>query len=233
MFKKLIPLVLAACAMTASADEASIKKAVESKFGGKVESVNKLGQMGLYEVFVDGHLLYTDEKPTTFIAGSVIDATTMKNLTEERMNKLIASKLFTEMSPYAFKQVRGNGKRQLVTFEDPNCGYCKRLHKDIRKLDNVTIYTHLLPILSEDSLKKSKQIWCSSDRARAWNDWMIDGKAPTGKEDCDLTALSKNVEFAQRFRINGTPGLFFADGERVEGALPLAALEEKLNRKQK
>ncbi|MGE5386280.1 MAG: DsbC family protein [Betaproteobacteria bacterium] len=228
MFKKLLPLAFAALALTAHADEAAVKKAVEAKFGGKVESVTKAGYLGLYEVYVDGHLLYTDEKLTTFIAGNLIDAKTMKNVTEERMNKLTAVKFSDLPLDRAIKQVRGDGKRIMATFEDPNCGYCKRLAKDLQKLDNVTIYTFLLPVLSEDSFKKSKQIWCSGDRAKTWNDWMVDGKAPAGKDDCDTTAVTKNMELGQKLRINGTPTIFFTDGERVPGAIPLARIEEKL-----
>lgn len=228
MLKKLLPLAIAACAFAAQADEAAIKKAVEAKFGGKVESVTKAGYLGLYEVYVDGHLLYTDQKLTTFIAGNLIDAKTMKNVTEERLNKLSAIKFSDLPLERAVKQVRGDGKRVLATFEDPNCGYCKRLAKDLQKVENVTIYTFLLPMLSEDSLKKSKQIWCSADRAKAWNDWMVDGKAPTGKDDCDISAITKNMEFGQKLRINGTPTLFFADGERIPGAIPLPRIEEKL-----
>ncbi len=233
MFKKLLPLAIAALALTAYADEAAVRKAVETKFGGKVESVTKAGYLGLYEVFVDGHLLYTDEKLTTFIAGNLIDAKTMKNVTEERMNKLTAVKFSDLPLDRAIKQVRGDGKRVMATFEDPNCGYCKRLAKDLLKVDNVTIYTFLLPVLSEDSFKKSKQIWCASDRAKTWNDWMVDGKAPAGKEDCDVTAVTKNMEYGQKLRINGTPTIFFANGERVPGAIPLALIEEKLNGKTK
>jgi thiol:disulfide interchange protein DsbC len=228
MLKKFLPLAIAACAFAAQADEAAIKKAVEAKFGGKVESVTKAGYLGLYEVYVDGHLLYTDQKLTTFIAGNLIDAKTMKNVTEERLNKLSAIKFSDLPLERAVKQVRGDGKRVLATFEDPNCGYCKRLAKDLQKVENVTIYTFLLPMLSEDSLKKSKQIWCSADRAKAWNDWMVDGKAPTGKDDCDISAITKNMEFGQKLRINGTPTLFFADGERIPGAIPLPRIEEKL-----
>ena len=73
----------------------------------------------------------------------------------------------------------------------PNCGYCKRLAKELQKLDNVTVYVFLYPILSEDSVRKSKQIWCSADRSKAWNDWMIDGKTPSGREDCDTSAVTK------------------------------------------
>jgi thiol:disulfide interchange protein DsbC len=230
MIKKLLPFALAlAFVSTVQADEADVRKAMEAKLGAKVESVTKSGYLGLYEVYMEGNIFYTDEKMTAFIAGGqLIDAKTMKNTTEERMRKLTAIKFSELPLERAIKQVRGNGKRVMATFEDPNCGYCKRLAKDLLKLDNATVYTFLLPILSEDSLKKSRQIWCSSDRAKAWNDWMVDGKTPTGKEDCDTSAVEKNREFASKLKITGTPTIFFADGERVPGAMPLDRIEQKL-----
>jgi thiol:disulfide interchange protein DsbC len=231
MIKKLLPLVLAlAFVANAQADEAEVRKAMEAKLGAKVESVTKSGYLGLYEVYMEGGIFYTDEKMTAFIAGGqLIDAKTMKNTTEERMRKLTAIKFADLPFDRAIKQVRGNGKRVLATFEDPNCGYCKRLAKDLQKVENVTVYTFLLPILSEDSLKKSRQIWCASDRSKAWNDWMIDGKAPSGKEDCDTSAVDKNREFGRKLNITGTPTMFFADGERVPGAMPVDRIEKKLS----
>jgi thiol:disulfide interchange protein DsbC len=230
MLKKLLPFVLAAAfGGQAIADEADIKKTMEAKLGTKVESVTKSGYMGLYEVYADGQLLYTDEKMTTIIVGGqLIDAKTMKNVTDERMKKLTAIKFSELPLERAIKQVRGDGKRIMATFEDPNCGYCKRLAKDLLKLENVTVYTFLYPILSEDSVRKSKQIWCSTDRAKAWNDWMVDGKAPAGREDCDTSAVTKNQEFGRKLNISGTPTMFFADGERVPGAMPLPRIEQKL-----
>ncbi len=97
------------------------------------------------------------------------------------------------------------------------------------KLDNVTIYTFLYPILSQDSLEKSNQIWCANDRVKAWNDWMQDGKAPGGRGDCDTTAVKKTVELGSKLGISGTPTLFFLDGERIPGAVPLAKIEQKLS----
>src|SRR5574343_500056 len=210
------------------ADEAEIRKVVEAKLNAKVESISKSGYLGLYEVFVDGNIVYTDEKASAFILGTLVDSKSMKNVTEERMRKLTAIKFQDLPFERAIKQVKGDGKRVLATFEDPNCGYCKRLSKHLQRLENVTIYTFLLPILSEDSVRKSKQIWCSADRARAWNDWMLDGKAPSGREDCDVSAISRNQEFGRRLNISGTPTMFFADGERVPGAVPLARIEQKL-----
>jgi len=229
MLRKLLPLALMlVSAWTATADEADVKKAMEAKLGAKVESVTKAGYLGLYEVFSDGNIVYTDEKATAFVVGPLIDGKTMKNVTEERMRKLTAIKFGDLPLERAIKQVRGDGKRVLATFEDPNCGYCKRLAKELLKLENVTIYTFLYPILSEDSVRKSKQIWCSADRARAWNDWMVDGKAPACKEDCDTSAVAKNQEYGRKLNISGTPTMFFGDGERVPGAIPLARIEQKL-----
>ena len=231
MFRKLLPLTLALLfGANAMADEAEIKRAMEAKLGVKVESVAKSGYVGLYEVYADGNIFYTDEKVSAImVGGQLIDAKTMKNVTEDRMKKLTAIKFNDLPLERAVKQTRGDGKRILVTFEDPNCGYCKRLAKELQKLDNVTIYTFLYPILSEDSLHKSRQIWCSAERAKTWSDWMIDGKAPGAKEDCDVTAIAKNQEFGRKYNISGTPTLFFADGERIPGAVPLARIEQKLN----
>jgi thiol:disulfide interchange protein DsbC len=235
----LLALALTFSAVT-MADEADIKRAMEARLGSKVESVTKTGFLGLYEVYAGGGIIYTDEKMTAMIIGgdqipsqfavNLIDLKANKNITEDRMKKLTAIKFADLPLERAVKQVRGDGKRVLVTFEDPNCGYCKRLAKDLMKVDNVTIYTFLYPILSEDSVHKSRQIWCSADRARAWNDWMIDGKAPATKEDCaDVAAVAKNQEFGRKYSITGTPTLFFADGERVPGAVPLAKIEQKLS----
>ncbi|MCB1933897.1 MAG: DsbC family protein [Candidatus Accumulibacter sp.] len=231
MYRKFVPLAVAIAAtfsLPALADEASVKKAVEGKLGAPVSSVSKTPYLGLYEVYIDGQIVYTDEEVSAVLVGSLIDGKTMKNVTSERMQKLTAIKFSELPLALAVKQVRGDGKRVFATFEDPNCGYCKKLAKEMATLDNVTIYTFLYPILSPDSLEKSNQIWCSADRAKAWRAWMVNGKAPEGKGDCDTTAVKKSLETGRALAINGTPTIFFADGERIPGAIPLAKIEQKL-----
>jgi len=229
MLKKLLPALLAVLlAAGAIADETTVRNAFETKFGTKVESVTKAGYLGLYEIYADGQIIYSDEKGTVFIVGPLIDGKTMKNVTQARMLKLTAIKWSDLPLERAVKVVRGDGKRAFATFEDPNCGYCKRLAKELKKMDNVTIYTFLFPILSQDSVDKSKRIWCAEDRAKAWVDWMVDGKAPTGNGDCDTTAITRNQEYGRKLNINGTPTLFFTDGERIPGAVPMAKIEAKL-----
>ena len=213
---------------TAFADEASIKKAVEAIFpGAKVDSVKKTTYLGLYEVRAGGELIYTDEKVTYIITGDIIEAKTKKNLTQERINKLSQINFADLPLDLAVKQVRGSGKRVIATFEDPNCGYCKKLAKDMQSMNDVTIYTFLYPILSPDSTEKSKAIWCSADRVKAWNDWMVNGVSPTGKTDCNAP-IEKVVEIGQRLNIRGTPTIFLSNGSRLPGAVPLARLEQEM-----
>ncbi|MDD3353091.1 DsbC family protein [Zoogloea sp.] len=216
----------------AHADEASVRKNMENFLNAPaVESVKKTPYGGLYEVVLkSGELLYTDDKVGFIIDGSLIDAKSRKNVTQARMAQLMKIDFATLPLEQAIKQVRGNGKRIIASFEDPNCGYCKRLAKDLLNLKDTTIYTFLYPILSPDSTEKSKNIWCAKDKAAAWNDWMTAGKIPpAAAASCDTSAVDKNVALGQKLKVSGTPTIFTADGNRLPGAVPLAQLEQAMN----
>jgi thiol:disulfide interchange protein DsbC len=182
---------------------------------------------GLFEIRMGNEVMYSDAEGNFLIQGALIDVKQKRNLTEERMDKLSAIPFDQLPLKTAFTQVRGNGKRKLAVFADPNCGYCKRFEKDLQKLDNVTIYHFLYPILGEDSKTKSKNIWCAKDKARVWNNWMINGTTPP-TANCDDSAIDSIVAFGQKNRITGTPLLLFADGTRVPGAVPMAQVEKIL-----
>ena len=116
----------------------------------------------------------------------------------------------------------------VITFEDPNCGYCKKLARDIQTLKDVTIYTFVLPILGENSTKKAKDILCSTDRVKVWNDWMINNTTPAAaKADCKVS-MDKIMMAGRSFEVTGTPTLVFSDGTRIPGAVPVAEIERKL-----
>jgi thiol:disulfide interchange protein DsbC len=233
MLKRILSIALAGAALLAGntlADEASVKKAVEAAFPGlPIDGVRKTPYLGgLYEIRTGNDIIYADEKVTYIITGNIIDAKTRKDLTEERKNKLSQISFSDLPLNLAVKQVRGNGKRVFATFEDPNCGYCKKLAKDLAAMNDVTIYTFLYPILSPDSTEKSKAIWCAADRAKAWNDWMVNNANPGGKTDCDTSAVDKVVALGQKLNIRGTPTIFLANGERIPGAVSVANLEQRM-----
>ena len=196
----------------------------------QIDEVRKSEIGGLYEVRVDGsEIYYTDAKADFLIEGSLIDTRSKRNLTEERVEKLTAVKFDSLPLKDAFIVVRGTGERKLAVFEDPNCGYCKRFERDLQKVDNVTIYMFLYPILGADSVEKSKAIWCAKDRVAAWLDWMLrDQSATSAAPGCDATALSRNVELGRKYKINGTPTLLFTNGSRVPGAVDAKKVEQML-----
>jgi thiol:disulfide interchange protein DsbC len=214
---------------SAQAQEATIRKNLNERLPNipKIDEISKTPMNGLFEIRMGNDIMYSDAEGNFLIQGALIDVRQKRNLTEERMDRLSAIPFEQLPLKNAFSQVRGNGKRKLVVFADPNCGFCKRFEKDLQKLDNVTIQHVLYPILGEDSKVKSKNIWCARDKAKTWNDWMINGVTPPAA-NCDSAALEANVEFGKKNRITGTPTLFFADGSRVVGAVPLAQIENQL-----
>ena len=197
----------------------------------QIDEIRKTPMAGLYEVRVGTDILYTDAEGNFILHGNLLDTRSRKNLTEERIDKLTAINFKDLQLKNAFTVVRGNGKRKVAVFEDPNCPYCKRFEKDLEKIDNVTVHTFLIPILGPDSTEKSKRIWCASDKVKTWDDWMLRNVSPKeAGAKCDTAALDANVAFARKYNITGTPTLVFIDGHRVPGAINTQQIEQLLAR---
>jgi thiol:disulfide interchange protein DsbC len=229
-FTHFLIAALAALSFGAHAQEAAIRKNLTERLPNlpKIDEVRPAPIKGLYEVRVNqSEVFYTDAKGDFLIQGSIIDTQKRVDLTEERVNKLNAVAFKDLPLKDAFTIVRGKGTRKLAVFEDPNCGYCKRFERDLAKIDDVTVYVFLYPILGQDSVEKSRHIWCAKDRAQAFQDWMTDSVTPTAA-NCDTSALQRNVEFGRKTRITGTPTVFFADGTRVPGAIGADRVEAML-----
>lgn len=221
----------AASGPVAPAVEAALRKNLAERVPGlsRIDEINRTPMAGLFELRVGGDLFYTDAEGNYLLNGHLLDTRQRKNLTEERLEKILAIDFDALPVKDAFTIVRGNGKRKLAVFEDPNCGYCKKFERDLQKVDNVTIHMFLLPILGADSVDKSRNIWCARDKGKAWLDWMTrDQAAPKAEASCDVGALARNVEFARRYNISGTPTLFFANGTRVPGMIPATEVEKML-----
>lgn len=213
-----------------SKDEAEVRKMVQTQIGSeaKIDAVTKTPYSGLYEVRVGNDIFYTDRQVKYLFVGRVLDAKTTRDYTRERVEELSRVKFSDLPLDLALKQVKGNGKRVIAIFEDPNCGYCKRFRKTLQDVDNITVYTFLYNILAEDSAVKSKNVWCSKDRNKAWDDWMLNGKQPPqAAEACD-TPNDKVYQLGRKMKVTGTPTIIFADGTRTAGAMDAEAFEARL-----
>ncbi|MGE5161881.1 MAG: DsbC family protein [Betaproteobacteria bacterium] len=214
-------------AATGSTEAQVAARFAERSGGAKPDQVFK-GPGGLFEVLVSGELYYVDANVNFVIAGTMFDARTRENLTQKRLDTALKVDFKALPLDRAIKTRRGNGSRVIVTFEDPNCQYCKRLWQTMGDLKDVTIYTFLYPILSADSATKSKAIWCSKDRSAAWDQYMVGGKPPGAAPDDCKHPIDDNVALGRSLGINGTPTIIFTDGSRAAGALPVPMIEQRI-----
>ena len=227
----LAALAAALLAGPALADEAAIRKNLAERLPNfpKIDEVSKTPIPGLFEVRLGTDIVYSDETGNHLIQGSIIDTRSRADLTQARIDKLTAIDFASLPLKDAFVIRQGSGSRKLVIFADPNCGYCKRMEKDLLAVKDVTMYTFLYPILGADSTAKSRDIWCAKDPGKAWRAWMIDGQVPPkAAAGCDSAAMERNVELGRKHKVQGTPAVVFEDGSRAPGAVPAAMIEQRL-----
>jgi len=227
--------VLSAAADDGAANTDNIRRIVQSKLGGgRVESVQRAPMPGLWEVHLSTpegpHIVYTDAKANYIISGSLYDARANRNITEERLQKLSAIKFESLPLDQAVKIKRGSGRRVLAMFSDPYCPACQSFEQELARVDDITIYVFMYPVIRPELSDHSRAVWCSADRATAWLDLALRKRQPTGSASCE-TPLEKVLALGRQLGVNSTPTLFLSTGERLRGGLPAdrlaAALDER------
>jgi len=217
----------------AHADEAQIRRVIEAKTGGAhIESIRPAPLLGLYEVVIrtqDGpQIVYTDANATGIVLGSIYDVKHDRNLTDERMDGLLAIKFDSLPLQDAVKIRRGSGRRVLAMFSDPYCPACQKFEQELAQVNDITIYVFMYPVIHPELARQSRAIWCSPDRAKAWLNLALRGQRPSADADC-ANPVEKNLRLGRRLMVNSTPTLFLADGERVRGGLSAAHLAARMD----
>ena len=232
-FKSLALVATLLCTMGwAQADEATIRKVLGEKFPGtKIVSVAKTPYSGLYEVYMDGQLVYADANAQYVFMGDILDVKNKTNLSQARLGVLNAVKWDTLPLNNAIKSVKGKGERKIALFSDVDCPYCRKFDAELAKVDNITVYTFLFPVegLHPKAVQTSRQIWCAPDKNKAWDEYLSSSKIPSNDGKC-ANPVDQNIALANKLGIAGTPTIIFNNGQRVPGMVPAAKLEELLIR---
>lgn len=210
----------------------AIRKSFSTTYPGapSVKAVNETPIKGLYEVHLGSEILYSDATGAYFLQGNLISTTQKKNITEERLSVLNKVNFADLPLNDAVVTKIGTGADKIVVFADPNCTFCKKFEREtVPHLKDVTVYTLLLPILSPDSKEKSKAVWCASDRSLTWTNLIQkDVSAPVPDAKCDTAVIDRNLELAKKLGVTGTPTIFFENGVRVPGAMPLDVINTNI-----
>jgi len=200
----------------------------------EVTDIRKLPFADLYEVLVNGQTIaYTDAKGEVVLVGNLLDVRTRANLTEQRQKELLSVDWKSLPLDRAVVYRKGDGSRRIAVFSDPDCPFCRKLEGEIAGLDNLTVYTFLLPIaqLHPDAARKANAVWCSKDPGRAWLDLMLLEREPAPAPAGCAAPLEEIATLAKKFRINGTPGLVFESGRVVPGLINRVQIEQNLQQK--
>jgi thiol:disulfide interchange protein DsbC len=169
-------------------------------------------------------IYYTDAKAEVILAGAnLIETRTERSLTEERLRKLSAIDWNALPFAWAITTRRGDGQRQIAIFSDPNCPYCRKFERDLATVGDITVHIFPYAVIKPESVRQTKSVWSSKDRAKAWNDLMLKDIEPTAPTKCD-NPIDELVALGRKFGATSTPTWFLRNEEKHQGALPINAL---------
>jgi thiol:disulfide interchange protein DsbC len=220
-------LGLALLAGAAHADEQAIRKAFKTKLpDATILSVKKLPYAGLYEIAVrqrdTPRILYSDAEARVILVGAnLIETASERSLTEERLRELSRIEWNALPFKWAITTRRGDGRREIAIFSDPNCPYCRTFERDLATVDNITVHIFMYPVIKPESVQQTRSVWCSKDRAKAWNDLMLRDIQPTAPTTCS-TPIDQLIALGKKLGATSTPTWFLRNGHKYQGALPMS-----------
>lgn len=190
---------------------------------------------GLVEIVAGRNVLYADPTGRYLVVGNIYDMHTATDLTAER--KAETSALSWDSLPINTSvKYGGSGSQKLAVFFDPECGWCKKLHRQLASLEDVEVYAIMYPVegLSPSSKSKAANILCADNPLEALDTVMAGKTLPNVSNKACLknanTAISQVQAFARDNNIHGTPTLVAPDGRIRPGFMNEADLRQWLNK---
>lgn len=219
--------------MTAKATEDNTLEQLKTKlkaiFRSEPDKIKESSIPNIYEVMYGTEVVYVSNDGKYFIAGDMINLETRENITEVAKYSIrIAAMSKQDNKPVVFKAK--NEKHVLQVFTDIDCGYCRKLHREVPELNDkgITVEYLMFPRagIGSASFKKAESMWCSDDNKQA----MTDAKEnkPIKDKICD-NPIKAQYNLGQEIGVTGTPALVLESGKLIPGYIPADRLAVMLD----
>lgn len=165
----LLSLLVASVSGAAHADDAAIKKALGS-LGIQQADVQPSPVSGLKTVLTDSGVLYVSEDGKHILQGPLYDVSGKEpvNVT----NQLLGTKL-DALKDQMIVYKAPKEKHVITVFTDITCGYCHKLHQQMKEYNDLGITVRYLAFprqgLESQAEKDMQSIWCTADKAKAFD----------------------------------------------------------------
>lgn len=215
-----------------TAEAQAIRAVIQKVFPDlEISRIRKSEVESLYEVMLGSEIIYVTGDGHYILQGDLLDIQQRRNLSEEQRSTArvdILQKIpEKEMIEFAPDKV----KHTIYVFTDVDCGYCRRLHRDMPELNKLGIAVRYLAFpragIGSKAYLEMESVWCSDNRNQALTDAKA-GKIVTAKK-CS-NPVARHYALGQSIGVRGTPAIYLEDGREMPGYLPPKELIRVLNR---
>ncbi len=233
MMKRMILCVFLSCWLTAAWGTEAIRARMEKMFPGEtVSSISPTPIPGVFEVMLGTSLFYMEENGAFAIQGDLIDLEKRVNISDAR-RAVARTEAFGKLNRadlIEFGPPEDKTRATLYVYTDIDCGYCRKLHREVPALNEAGIKVAYLAFprsgLNGDSYKKAVGVWCAENRQEALT------AAKSGEDvkslECDNPVASQ-FELGRSMGVGGTPAVYTETGEELGGFIPAERLIKMLN----
>ncbi len=225
-------LALAASPVFADAD-AKIKARLERLLPNyEIGNIDKTPVKGLFAVVVGADVVYVSGDGRYMIQGRLVDLASRADLTEPR--RVVARKQAMEKIGEDRMVIFAPAEydHTITVFTDIDCGYCRKLHREIADYGAAGIRVRYLFFpragVDSDSFRKSVAVWCADDRRRAMTDAKAGKRLKT--KSCK-NPVKDHLELGEMLGVSGTPAILLESGDMLPGYVPAKRLAAMLNAK--
>lgn len=217
----------------AAEDHAAVRKALAAVIPDATpDAIRPAPLPGLLEVTYGPQVLYISEDGRFLVQGHVIDLGTRTDVTEQRQGQLrnVVLAALGEDKMVIFPAAKP--RHTITVFTDIDCTYCRKLHSEIKEINELGITVRYLFFPrsgpNTESYYKAQSVWCADDRRQALTDAKAGQKLP--RATCD-NPVDEHMKLVRQFRLQGTPAIVFEDGRVIPGYVPAKKLAAMLDGK--